>query len=63
VDVRAIREVFPEVRLLRTFYFYTRGNGQKGQQYWFDHFRITRHEKQPSAVSSQQSGRRPEPER
>jgi len=42
VDVRAIREVFPEVKLLRTFYFYTRENGKKGQQYWFDNFRITR---------------------
>jgi len=42
VDVRAIREVFPEVNLLRTFYFYTRENGKKGQQYWFDNFRITR---------------------
>jgi hypothetical protein len=40
VDVRLIREVFPEVKLLRTFYFYTNGNGKKGQQFWFDDFRI-----------------------
>ena len=31
VDVRAIREVHPEVRRLRTFYLYTQGNGKKGQ--------------------------------
>ncbi|MHB8994424.1 MAG: right-handed parallel beta-helix repeat-containing protein [Armatimonadota bacterium] len=40
VDVRLIREVYPEVKLLRTFYFYTNGNGKKGQQFWFDDFRI-----------------------
>ena len=40
VDVRLIREVYPEIKLLRTFYFYTNGNGKKGQQFWFDDFRI-----------------------
>lgn len=41
IDVRAIREVYPEVRRLRTFYLLTRGNGKKGQEYWIDRFRIT----------------------
>lgn len=40
VDVRVIREVYPEVKLLRTFYFYTNANGKKGQHFWFDDFRI-----------------------
>jgi hypothetical protein len=40
VDVRWIREVYPEVKLLRTFWFYTNANGTKGQQFWFDDFRI-----------------------
>lgn len=42
VDVRAIREVFPEVRLLKTLYFRTNDNGKAGQRYWIDAFRITR---------------------
>jgi hypothetical protein len=42
VDVRWIREVYPEVKLLRTFWFYTNANGAKGQQFWFDDFRIER---------------------
>ncbi len=40
IDARVIREVFPEVRVLKMFRFYTNGNGKKGQQYWFDNFRI-----------------------
>ncbi len=42
VDVRWIREVYPELKLLRTFWFYTNANGAKGQQFWFDDFRIER---------------------
>lgn len=42
LDVRAIREVWPEVRLLRTLYLRTNDNGKPGQQYWIDAFRITR---------------------
>jgi hypothetical protein len=40
LDARVIREVFPEVKLLQMFRFYTNGNGTEGQQYWFDNFRI-----------------------
>ena len=40
IDARAIREVFPDVKLLQMFRFYTNRNGQEGQQYWFDNFRI-----------------------
>jgi hypothetical protein len=40
IDARAIREVFPDVNLLQMFRFYTNKNGQEGQQYWFDNFRI-----------------------
>ncbi|MFC1718956.1 hypothetical protein ACFL6S_35220, partial [Candidatus Poribacteria bacterium] len=40
MDARAIREVFPDVKLLQMFRFYTDRNGQEGQQYWFDNFRI-----------------------
>jgi len=42
VDVRCIRETFPGLKLLRTFWFYTNANGTKGQQFWFDDFRIER---------------------
>lgn len=42
LDVRAVREVYPEVKLLKTFYFRTNNNALKGQQFWFDDFRITR---------------------
>jgi len=42
LDVRAVREVYPEVKLLKTFYFRTSNNGTKGQCFWFDDFRITR---------------------
>ena len=40
MDARVIREVFPEVKLLQMFRFYTASNGKEGQQYWFDNFRI-----------------------
>ena len=40
IDARVIREVFPKVKLLQMFRFYTMGKGRKGQQFWFDHFRI-----------------------
>ena len=43
-DARAtcyqIREIFPNVKLLQMFRFYTNRNGKEGQQYWFDNFRI-----------------------
>ncbi len=42
VDVRWLREAYPGVKLLRTFWFYTNANGKKGQQFWFDDFRIER---------------------
>ena len=42
VDVRLIRKLYPDVKLLRTFWFYTNGNGTQGQQFWFDDFRIER---------------------
>jgi hypothetical protein len=42
VDAREIRKVWPEVKLLRTFYLYTNGNGKKGQEFWIDEFRIDR---------------------
>ncbi|MEN6547920.1 MAG: right-handed parallel beta-helix repeat-containing protein [Armatimonadia bacterium] len=41
VDVRTIRQVWPEVKLLHTFYFYTNANGKKDQQFWFDDFVIS----------------------
>jgi hypothetical protein len=40
LDARLIREVFPDVKLLQMFRFHTEGNGKKGDQFWFDHFRI-----------------------
>ena len=40
IDARAIREVFGDVKLLQMFRFYTNGRGKKGQQFWFDDFRI-----------------------
>ena len=40
LDARTIREVFPQVRLLQMFRFYTVENGAEGQQYWFDSFSI-----------------------
>jgi len=40
IDARVIREVFPGVKVLKMFRFYTLNNGSKGQQYWFDNFRI-----------------------
>ena len=40
LDVRVIREVHPDVKLLQMFRFHTDRNGNKGQRYWFDNFRI-----------------------
>lgn len=40
LDVRAIRDRFPSVVYLKSFGFRTAGNGQKGQAFWFDDFRI-----------------------
>ncbi len=40
VDVRTIREVYPKIKLLKMFRFYTLGNGKQGDQYWFDDFVI-----------------------
>jgi len=42
LDARAIREVFPGVKLLQMFRFATRDNGTEGQQFWFDDFKILR---------------------
>ncbi|NQT16492.1 MAG: hypothetical protein HQ582_27280, partial [Planctomycetes bacterium] len=39
-DARLVREVFPNVKLLQTFRFYTMENGKKGDEFWFDDFRI-----------------------
>jgi hypothetical protein len=40
MDVRAIRDVYPGVKLLKMLRFYTVGNAEKGQQLWFDDFAI-----------------------
>ncbi|HUT88215.1 MAG TPA: hypothetical protein VMY37_01850 [Thermoguttaceae bacterium] len=39
-DARHIRDVFPDVKLVQTFRFYTSEKGKRGQQFWFDDFRI-----------------------
>ena len=39
-DARLIRKRFPNVKLLQTFRFYTNANGKKGDEFWFDNFRI-----------------------
>ena len=41
----AIRQVFPHVKLVQTFRFGTNENGKKGQQFWFDDFRILTEER------------------
>jgi hypothetical protein len=46
-DARLVREVFPDVKLLQTLRFYTNTNGEQGDQFWFDNFRIL-----PSDVGS-----------
>jgi hypothetical protein len=45
-DARLVRDVFPNVKLLQTFRFYTNENGKEGHEFWFDNFRILpkRHE-------------------
>ena len=35
-----IREVLREVKPLKMFRFWINSSGAKGQQYWFDNFRI-----------------------
>lgn len=35
-----VRKVFPEVKYLQGFQFYTQGNGQKGHEFWVDDFAI-----------------------
>lgn len=45
IDVRQIRAIWPEVKLLRTFWLYTQGNAKKGQEFWIDEFQI---EQEPS---------------
>jgi hypothetical protein len=39
-DARLVRNVFPDVKLLQSFRFYTNENGKQGQEFWFDNFRI-----------------------
>ncbi|MFO7947840.1 MAG: right-handed parallel beta-helix repeat-containing protein [Armatimonadota bacterium] len=46
VDVRDIREVHPDVKLMKMFRFYTEQNGKKGDQFWFDDFVILPAEQQ-----------------
>lgn len=40
-DARVIWEVFPQVRYLQSFQFYTQENGRKGDEFWVDDFAIT----------------------
>ncbi len=40
LDARLIRQVFPKVKVLQMFRFYTRSNANKGQHFWFDNFSI-----------------------
>lgn len=46
-DARLVREVFPNVKLLQTFRFYTIENGKKGDEFWFDDFCILPEKKLP----------------
>jgi hypothetical protein len=39
-DARLVREVFPNVKLLQTFRFYTNENAREGQEFWFDNLQI-----------------------
>jgi hypothetical protein len=58
-DARVVREVFPDVKLLQTFRFYTNENGKEGQEFWFDNFRILpkgRHESGSEGVRNLFSG-------
>jgi hypothetical protein len=43
LDAGVIRDVFPGVRHLQRFQFYTHRNGRKGQEFWIDDFAITAH--------------------
>jgi hypothetical protein len=40
LDARVIRKVFPDVRYLQAFQFYTQENGRKGHEFWIDNFAI-----------------------
>jgi len=39
-DARLIRQLYPDVKLLQTFRFYTNANGKKDDEFWFDNLRI-----------------------
>lgn len=39
-DVRWIREIYPDIKLLRSFWFYTNANAKRGQEFWLDDFQI-----------------------
>ncbi|MCK5805431.1 MAG: right-handed parallel beta-helix repeat-containing protein, partial [Lentisphaeria bacterium] len=40
LDARAIRQCYPDVKLLQMFRFYSGGKGRVGDQFWFDDFHI-----------------------
>ena len=40
LDARTVREVFPDIKYLQSFQFYTQGNGRKGHTFWVDDFAI-----------------------
>lgn len=40
LDVRAIREVYPDAQTIKMLRFYTNSNATEGQQFWFDDFAI-----------------------
>ncbi len=40
LDVRQIREVYPDASTLKMLRFYTNSNGAEGQQFWWDDFAI-----------------------
>jgi hypothetical protein len=40
LDVRAIRELYPDAQTVKTLRFYTNANATEGQQFWWDDFTI-----------------------
>ncbi len=40
LDARVIRTLHPNVKLIQKLRFFALGSGKKGQQFWFDNFRI-----------------------
>jgi len=40
LDARVIREVFPAVKYLHAFQFYTQENGREGHEFWIDDFSV-----------------------